>query len=179
MRRSVFFCAVCLCATALMAGGKITPLNVKTGLWESTSTTTMNGALGVPPELLAQMTPEQKARYEAAMKHMANGAPRARTYKNCLTEKQLKEDPFKDKEQTGDMKCHETVIRSTGSDIEVRESCSEGTSSGEAHMTFHASSPEHVNGTGEITATMGGRTMHSTIKIDSKWQGATCPAGTH
>jgi hypothetical protein len=177
MRRMIVMSVFCLLATVLLAGGKVTPLHVKTGLWESTSTTTLNGALGIPPELLAQMTPEQKARYEAAMKRMANGRPTSRTYRNCLTEKELKENPFPDKEQTEGMQCKQEVIRSTGSDLEVRETCSEGTTSGEAHMTFHASSSEHTTGQGEMTATMGGRTMHSKIKIESKWLGASCPKG--
>lgn len=175
MRRMIVMSVFCLLATVLMAGGKVTPLHVKTGLWESTSTTTLNGALGIPPELLSQMTPEQKARYEAAMKRMANGTPKTRTYKNCLTEKDLKENPFPDKDQTADMKCKQEVIRSTGTDLEVRETCSGDMVSGQAHMTFHASSSEHTTGQGEMTATMGGRTMHSKIRIDSRWLGASCP----
>ena len=48
MGKSMFFGAVCLWATVLLAGGKVTPLNVKTGLWETTSTTMINGSIGWP-----------------------------------------------------------------------------------------------------------------------------------
>jgi hypothetical protein len=178
MRKSLFFGAVCLWATVLMAGGKITPLNVKTGLWQNTATTTVTGGLGIPPEMMSRLTPEQRARYEAAMKSHANGTPRTRTYKSCLTQKQLNEDPFADPNRK-EMKCQQTVIKSTGSDLEVREQCGEGTSNGDVHIKFHAIDSEHVVGSGETTATMGGRTMHSTMKMEFKWVGATCPAGVH
>jgi hypothetical protein len=178
MRKSLIFGVVCLWATVLMAGGKITPLNVKTGLWQNTATTIVTGGLGIPPEMMSRLTPEQRARYEAAMKHEANGTPRTRTTKSCLTQKNLNEDPF-GKESREDMKCKETVITSTGSDLEVREQCSGGTSSSDIHMKAHAIDSEHVVGTTETTVTMGGRTMHSTGKIDFKWLGATCPAGVH
>jgi hypothetical protein len=178
MGKNLLFAAVCLWATVLMAGGKITPLNVKTGLWQNTVTTTVTGGLGMPPEVIARLTPEQRARYEAAMKNHANGTPRTRTTKSCLTRKKLSEDPFADQNREN-MKCKETVIKSTGSDLEVREQCAEGTSNGDVHMKFHAIDSEHVVGNGETTATMGGRTMHSTMKMDFKWVGASCPAGVH
>ncbi|HVB33269.1 MAG TPA: DUF3617 family protein [Patescibacteria group bacterium] len=134
------------------------------------------GALGIPPEMESQLTPEQRARYEAAMKMMGNGKPRVRTYKGCLTEKERTEDPFTDMNQYPKIKCRQTVIKSAGSDLEVKESCMEETSKADIHMTFHASSPEHVTGTGTIVGTMGGGTMNSNMKMESKWLAATCPA---
>jgi hypothetical protein len=178
MRKSLIFGVVCLWATVLMAGGKITPLNVKTGLWQNTATTTITGGLGIPPEMMSRLTPEQRARYEAAMKHEANGTPRTRTTKSCLTQKKLNEDPFSDRKRA-DMKCKETVINSTSSDLDIREQCEEESSNSDIHMKIHAIDSEHVVGNSEVTATMGGRTMHSTMKLDFKWVGATCPAGVH
>jgi hypothetical protein len=178
MRKSLFFGAVCFWATVLMAGGKFTPLNVKTGLWQDTATTIVTGGLGIPPEMMSRLTPEQRARYEAAMKHEANGTPKTRTYKACLTQKQLNEEPFADRNH-GNMKCKETVINSTSSDFEVREQCAEGSANSDIHMKVHAIDSGHVVGNSETTATMGGRTMHSTMKLDFKWVGATCPAGVH
>lgn len=67
-------------------------------------------------------------------------------------------------------------IRSTGSDLEIKESCTGEGAKADVHLTFHASSPEHVTGTGTIVATTVGRTMKSDIKTESKWLGATCPA---
>jgi hypothetical protein len=40
---------------------KLEPLNVKIGLWENTTTISSSGAVGIPPERLAKMSPEQRA----------------------------------------------------------------------------------------------------------------------
>ncbi|HVB98082.1 MAG TPA: DUF3617 domain-containing protein [Candidatus Dormibacteraeota bacterium] len=177
MRKMVLCVAICslLPATMLMAGDTVVHLNVKTGLWETISTTIANGSMGIPPELASQLIPEQRAKYEAAMQEMGNGKPRSTTYKDCLTQKQLDENPFSDKSRDDELKCKDTVIRSTASDLEIKESCTEESSKADVHITFHASSPEHVTGTGTIVATVGGRTMNSNIKMESKWLGTTCP----
>ena len=176
MRKVIAMAVLCLWASGLWAGGK-KPLNIKTGLWQTTSTTTINGTMGLPPELTAKMTPAQRAKFEEAMKKRGNGVPQTRTYKSCLTEKNLTEDPFKGKNMK--MKCQETVIKSTGTDLEVREACTDGTAKSDIHMVTHADSSEHVTSTGNAAATVRGRTMHSVIKMDAKWLGPTCPAGTN
>lgn len=176
MRKTVFFGAMCLLATVVMAGSKITPMNVRLGMWENHSTIAVTGGIGIPPEMLAQMTPEQRARVEAAMKNHpgASGVPREHVSKGCLTQKDLNSDPFGKMSQEKDMKCEETVLNSTGTDLNVKTTCTEGTTKGDMHLHFHALSSEHVIGTGEGTVTMGGRTMHSNMKMDMKWIGATC-----
>ena len=75
--------AVMLFSSAAWAQAKFQPLNVKTGLWESTSTSTTVGQMPVPADLLAKLSPEQRAKFEARMK--ANSAPKTRTFtkKNC------------------------------------------------------------------------------------------------
>ena len=187
MRKMIVFGAVCLSATVLLAqtqkknseqvpAAKMTPMNVKTGLWQSTSTITVTGSLGLPPEVLAKMTDEQKARYAAAMQAQSGGHSSTHTSKGCLTQKDLTTDPFAQKNSPDEhIQCHGTLLSSTSTDIVLRETCS-----GEASMTYtmkiHAVDQEHAVGTGTGTATMGGHTMNSSVKFDSKWLGATCPA---
>ncbi len=178
MRQMIVWSVMCLWAGSLWAGGKI-KLNAKTGLWQTTSTNTVTGSMGIPPEMAAKLTPEQRARFEAAMKKQANGVPRKLTYKDCLTEKNLSEDPFTDRAPGDKMKCQETVIKSTSTDLEVREVCTDGSSKSDTHLSFHADSPKHVTGSGNTTAVVGGHTMHSVIKMDSRWIAASCPANTH
>ncbi|HJT15995.1 MAG TPA: DUF3617 family protein, partial [Thermoanaerobaculia bacterium] len=72
-------------------------------------------------------------------------------------------------------KCVERVIRSTGSDFEVRQTCSGEGVNTELHMMFHAVDSEHVTGKGEVTGDMGGHSMHSEVEMKGKWIGA-CPA---
>ena len=184
---AVFFSAAVLLAQTRKPGQtpearssamKLTPMNVKTGLWQSTSTMTIVGGLGLPPEVVARLTPEQKARYEAALQAQGGGHTRTTTSKGCLTQKDLTTDPFNQRHPDEKLQCHGTVLNSTSSDVEIQESCS-----GEATMNYtmkiHAVDQEHAVGTGQGTATMGGHTMKSAVKFDSKWLGATCPAGVH
>jgi len=176
MRKLIALSVACLCASVLWAGGKI-KLNVKTGLWQTTSTNTVHGSMGIPPEMAARLTPAQRARFEAAMKKQASGAPRTLTHKGCLTQENLAEDPFTDRQHGDNIKCQETIIKSTGTDLEVRERCTDGSSKSDTHLSFHADSPEHVTGSGTTTAIVGGHTMNSEMKLDSKWISASCPAG--
>lgn len=176
MRRIIVLSVALVCPLALVAGGKI-KLNVKTGLWQTTTTNTVTGSMGLPPEMAAKMTPAQRARFEAAAKKQGSGTPRKVSHKDCLTAEKLAEDPFTDKSHGDNAKCEETVIKSTATDLEVRELCTYGSSKTDIHLSFHADSPEHVTGSGTTTATTGGRVMKSTMKMDSKWISAACPAG--
>jgi hypothetical protein len=181
MRKLVTMAVVCGAgAMALLAQSKITPLNVKTGLWQSTLTTYMSGTVGLPPGEAAKLTPEQRARFEAAMRqYAAEHQGRATTHKSCLTQKQLNENPLEnDAKDEGGTKCKGKLIRSTSSDAEIEESCAdeEGASS-IIHVTMHAVDREHVTGKGQITTTAGGRTMKSNISYKSQWLQSSCPAG--
>ena len=187
MKKMIVLGAVCLSATLLLAqtpdkksdqasAVKMTPMNVKTGLWQNTSTITMTGSLGVSPSMAAKLTPEQRAKFEAAMQ--AEGKRGAHTYtdKSCLTQKDLTTDPFAQKDSDQDqIHCHGKLLSSTSTDIVLQETCS-----GEASMTYtmkiHAVDSEHATGTGTGTGSMGGHTMNSNVKFESKWLGGTCPS---
>jgi hypothetical protein len=163
-----------------MAGqGRLIPLNVKTGLWQTRSQVTMSGTLGLPPEVASKMTPEQRAQYEAAMGAMSG--PHEITSKGCLTEADLTKDPYAELNRSDEeMQCRGTVVRSTGSDLELHEVCTgQGSQAGtnmEMNITIHADNPEHTTGQGQGTTTMGGKALQSQIKLDMTWLGATCPA---
>jgi hypothetical protein len=196
MRKSLFFGAACLLASVFFTlygksqqrpQGKepehsqvsITPIDVKMGLWQVTSTTTTNGMIGLPPEMMAQMTPEQRAQFEAAMRGRGNGTPRTITYKSCLRDKkELSEDPFSSLKSHPEVECEKKSVKSTSTDVEVSGSCTakEMDAKGDFHISFHAVNSEHVIGTGQSNMTVNGRTMKSEMKYDSKWLGATCPA---
>lgn len=176
MKKLIALGVAFLLPAALVAGGKI-KLNVKTGLWQTTTTNTVTGSMGLPPEMAAKMTPAQRARFEAATKKQASGTPRTVSHKECLTPEKLAEDPFTDKSHGDDVKCQETVLKSTSTDLEVHELCSYGSSKSDIHLSFHADSPEHVTGAGNTTVTSGGHVMKSAMKMDSKWISGACPAG--
>jgi hypothetical protein len=68
MHKMMVLGLVCLAAIGLVAANNVQPLNVKTGLWQVTMTTTIQGM----------------------------GTPRTHTYKSCVTKENLNQYPFAD-----------------------------------------------------------------------------------
>lgn len=98
-----------LVATASLAWAASTPLDVKTGLWDMTYVTKMSGASMIPPNVLAKMTPAQKAKALAA----ASRPPTTSTDKDCITAKDLQQGAFGNKES--DDECKYTPVVATAS----------------------------------------------------------------
>src|SRR5690348_14518665 len=71
------------------AGVKLQPMNVKPGLWETTTTITVAGEMPIPAEVLNRLTPEQRARMEARMKANSSGHTNTNTHKSCVTKEDL------------------------------------------------------------------------------------------
>jgi Protein of unknown function (DUF3617) len=145
--------------------------DVKPGLWEVTSTGTTTGAPPIPESMLAQMTPEQRARFEAAMKSaMAHsGAPH--TFKSCVTEKQLEEGPdFADR---NDQSCKQRVVKRSARAMEVHVQCS-GERAVSGVFSYRAVSREAFSGTMDMTISEGGRSMQSKRSVSGKWLGSDC-----
>src|SRR5258708_23095420 len=98
MTRSQLLLPLVVCFSLLLwAADKLTPLNIREGLWEMTVTHSMTGMPAIPPDTLAKMTPEQRARVEAAMKQSGMGGPTADVPKECGTKEKLdKQSAFSD-----------------------------------------------------------------------------------
>lgn len=160
-----------LISSAAWAQGKFQPLNVKTGLWESTTSTTTSGQMPIPAEFLAKLSPEQRAKMEARMNANASSTPRTRTHtsKGCETKEKLAEQPFGNQQE-----CKETVISSTGSRMEVKVSCAIGDVKTSGTMKIEALSPEAVKGSGQMTSNGGGHTMTVNTAFSAKWLGSSC-----
>lgn len=174
MRRMIVLGAVCFSATMLLAQTQNkpssaeppktgivrvnVPLNVKTGLWQITETVTWSG---LPPQMAATMKPQ------------------TRTYKSCVTAKDLNGNPWAD--GSGD-KCTWAVLNSTGSDMEVQgTSCDLGRNYGmktDVHGKIHVLDSEDGTGSMAVTLSGNGQTMNGNASYTGKWIGASCPAGT-
>jgi Protein of unknown function (DUF3617) len=171
MRKLLFVSAIFLSAQLFLAASrKYQSLNVKTGLWETTSITKMSGRPPVSADMLAQMSPEQRARIEAAMNRMANQTPKPHTTRTCVTKEKLQKDPFNPEDKS----CTETVLNSTGSKIDIHEVCTEENSKVDITVHIVALDSENVKGTVQTNATGGGNTMNVNGTFTSKWQGAVC-----
>src|SRR5512138_791842 len=91
------------------------PLKVRTGLWQNTLTTVMGGDSMIPANLLSRLSPERRAKMEAAMRERAAGNTNTVTYQSCVTSEELKEGPFTDKQN-----CTETLLGSSSTEARIK-----------------------------------------------------------
>ena len=171
MRKLILLSVICLgTGLVLTAGGQYQPLNVKTGLWETSWTSSVSGRPPIPADMLEKLTPEQRARFEAAMQRMASQTPKSRSNRSCLTKEKLERDPFNEKDKS----CTETVLTSTGSKMEVREVCTQENATTDMTVHIEAVDSEHVRGSVKSNTSGGGNTMNVNGSFTSKWLGAAC-----
>lgn len=159
---SMFAASVFVLAAAHAATG----LNVKTGQWEVTYTTKMEGSM-IPKSVLDGMPPERRAKMEAAMKQRASGPPHARSMKSCITDKDLQKGAF---DADPDANCKKTLVSQTATHQEVKFVCTEDGETRTGHMTVDATSNDRMQGNIEIVTADGKVNM----QLSGKWVGATC-----
>lgn len=153
-----------------LAASKVQPLNVKTGLWESTTTYTRTGELPIPAGTLDRLTPDQRARLEARMK-ANSGQSNTTTHKSCLKKEDLENPDFTDKKQCTWTTLESSSTRTKGSAVcEYRDIGAKLTGTGE----IIAVDQEHVKGTIHMTGTGSGHRMDTDAKLTAKWLGSSC-----
>lgn len=168
--RIVLVGVVLALSLSLWPANKMRLLDIRPGLWQTTVITTNSDELVLPAEMLNRLTPEQRARLEAR-READSGKTRTRTYKRCLTRKQLANPDF-----TKDAQCTWTTLLSTGTRIKESVLCNykdfgrKLRGSGE----FVALDREHVNGSVHMSASGSGRAMDTTSNFSSKWLGSRC-----
>ncbi len=161
--------AAVLLPFAVWAGDKFKPLDVKTGLWESTTTTTSVGQIPLPEDLLSKLSPEQRARYEARVK--ANSGEKTRTFtnKSCLTKEKLDRGTIFDNKE-----CTQTVLDSSASKLQLRVACQGEGMKTEGSLIIETLGSESVKGSGTMAMVSGGHTMNSKTSMTAKWLGSSC-----
>jgi Protein of unknown function (DUF3617) len=158
---------LCLSVIPILVGfsQEIVRPDVKTGLWETTVNTHMNGMPPIPDEVLARMTPEQKQRM------MGGGGPR--TVKVCVTEEKLnKGTDFGGNDRPN---CKRTILTNTAKVMDLQEDCvdKDGTTS-VAKIHYAVASNDLVNGTIHIDMNRAGKAMTIDGTLQSKWVGDSC-----
>jgi hypothetical protein len=167
MRKAICIAScLTLCAAVLVAADEQRPLNVKPGTWQVEYNVKYSG---LPPQyeaMIDQMTPQQKA---------AMGISSPKTSNRCVTQKNLNTSWAE-----GDNNCRWTVVKSTGSDLDLHgTSCAKGSkdmaSDMKVDVNMHAIDSEHVHATlrGTATGNDGSKiTMDGTYL--GKWLSSTC-----
>ena len=147
------------------------PMDVKLGLWESTVTTQM-GMPALPAELLAKLTPEQRAKMEAAMQGRGGGGSRTDSTKHCMTKETLSEALSLGENKS--QNCKRTLVSSTGAKQVIHVECASATMTTSGDLQFEAVNRETIKGSMVMNAGQGGRGMSTKMEFTSKWLGADC-----
>jgi len=161
--------AAATAALGAAAAAQTPALNVQMGLWEISTTTDVGGQM--PGVDTSKMTPEQKARVDAAMKGMMGS--HTSVNKTCMTKEKFNQSNFM-ADQPGDM-CHQTITTNTRTSLEGSVTCTgEHPMTGQIHID--APSPTAFTGTVKASSTDSGRTMTLNLALSGKWLGADCGA---
>ena len=158
--RNILVLGVLLCPMSSWAADQA--LDIKPGLWDIANTVQMSGLPPIPN--LDQMSPEQRARIEGAMKNMA-GSPRTSTVKSCVTKEGI-EKAIADANSTKTNTCAPKLVSASASKVELHIDCTQekGAMKSNGDMTIERRDSEHFTGTGAMKSTgANGRVM------DMKW----------
>ncbi|MFO1425789.1 MAG: DUF3617 domain-containing protein [Steroidobacteraceae bacterium] len=153
-------------AAALAAGAA---LNLRTGLWEITYTVATQGAPAMPAEVLARMTPEQRARLEAAQRARANQGPRTHTVKSCVTPQDIKGGAFRAQDDKDDPHCSYHITAQTATLQEGTMSCT-GETPRTMAIRVEAADAGHMKGTMKGSA---GKAQID-MRMEGRWIAASC-----
>lgn len=164
MKRALVVAALMLPLLVLAADR----LNVKTGLWEVTSITLMQGAPPIPADVLAKMSPEQRAKMEAMFASRAE-KPRTHVSKECITEEDLQE-PFKPDQEEN---CTTKVVKSSANSQEFELNCT-GKHVSHGTMRIDTPTPESMTGKLQVEIENEGKAMTLNTQLKGRWLGASC-----
>jgi len=160
--------ALAACCTVGWADDTFHPLDVKTGQWESSMTVAGSDVPPIPPDALARLTPQQRARLEEQTKPLSG---RTIVRKTCIKKEKL------DKPLTfgnGDKACTNTLVTSTSTMQEIHVECNRNDRKSGGTLRFEAVDPEHVKGTVKMTMTSDSGNMDINSSFTAKWVGETC-----
>jgi Protein of unknown function (DUF3617) len=145
--------------------------HLKPGLWQTTASVQTAGGLPMSDADLAQLPPDKRAQFEAAMKAAIAQSAQPHTFTSCLTAERLRKDLAFNFESSP--ACKRTVVSSSASHWEMHEECT-GASQRTVTARFQATSPGEITGETEVTMTKGGRKLTSRGSVHSKWLGSDC-----
>lgn len=160
--------AAAACLLSGMAGlaWAAEPLNIKPGLWEMSTTTQMSGAM-MPPDILARMPPEQRARMEAMLKQRGVGpGAKPNINKTCVTREDLLRGSVR-AEREQDKNCQYRVVTQTATHMETHFHCT-GDPARDGEMKMEAVSPDEFKGAIQVSTPNG----KVNVMLHGHWLGA-------
>ncbi|MGB9149878.1 MAG: DUF3617 domain-containing protein [Burkholderiales bacterium] len=166
LRKNLFRCAVAV-VLAVPFYSSADSFKVKPGAWEMTTTTVTSGSM-MPPDVLAKMPPEQRAKMEATMNARA-GKPTSHVTKSCVTQKDLDEDRMTKSDD--DQSCTKKIISKSATKLVMERTCAAPKPS-KMTLTQEAKTPESVVVSMDMVQGASGGKVH--VNMVGRWLGASC-----
>jgi hypothetical protein len=165
---------ICVSAAAVLSAlaADNTPLKVKPGLWEITSEGQNSGTPPIPPEALAQLSPDKRALMEAHMKDMMAKQGQRRVVKRCVTQQEI-DQGFDKIDKMSQGQCTQTITSSSSTLREGRVQCA-GTTTSSGTYRFEAPNPESVTLHWDMTVSGTSHSMNAKHNVQGKWLSADC-----
>ena len=163
----------CFAVAPAWAADAFEPLAIKPGLWEIVLTVQTSGLPPMPPEVLAKLTPEERARIETKAKQQAAAGPRTTVKRSCLSEKELHQ-PLTLTFGGDGQGCQQTVTNASRTGQEIRVGCGKDATHGGGTVRIEAADPEHVKVSSRWSATDGAHTMKMSSTAALRWLGEVC-----
>jgi hypothetical protein len=131
----------------------------------------MSGVPPIPPEMLARLTPEQHAKFEAAYKQRAARGPSSQTRQTCMTQDKLNRAPFSDDKKS----CQRTIVASTSTMAQFREECTEPDGTRRTmEGKFELAGSSAMKGSIQVKASANNKTMNINVDLSGKWLSSDC-----
>ena len=164
---------VALTAICLAQAADYVKPDIKPGLWEVTHTPQMSGEMPIPEDQLAKMSPEQRARIEAAIKSSMSNASKPRVYKECMTPEKIARGLDLDRGGR-DASCKRTIISSSASELRLHDECARKDGKSVTDLHFQIEHATRMTGTIDVVMSSAGKTMTVNSKLTGKWLGSDC-----
>lgn len=140
-------------------------LDIKSGLWEISMSTTITGAL-MPAAAMENVPSAQRAKIEAAMRARA-GKVNTQTHRSCVTQEDLDRGEFIKSE---DENCKRNIVEQNARRFEAEDVCGPPEPA-KTHITFAAKTPESYTATMDRAQAEGG-SVH--VEMNGRWIAAAC-----
>ena len=141
------------------------------GLWEVTTHPQTSGQMPISDEQLQKLSPEQRARVEAAMKAAMGQANQEHVMRTCMTPEKRAQGFGLGNEGPS---CKTTVVQNTSSELQVHSECSTDNDVRTTMEHLRMSGRHRISGTVEAHMSQGGKQMTMHMNIVGKWLGADC-----
>jgi hypothetical protein len=148
-------------------------LNIKLGLWEIATQANISGAPPIPDDAMAKMSPEQRARMQAAIQASMAEVAKPRLAKHCVTQAKVAQG-FNLDRQHDSTTCQKKLATNSSTELQLTETCPEDNGSTSIDEHIQVSGSDQVAGTVHFVKTSGGKSMTVDSTIKGQWLAASC-----